>query len=225
MLIGNWMTKDPYTATPETSMMRASKIMKDKRVRGLSVVDEDGVLVGIVTDRDIKEASPSKATTLDVHELYYLLSEIKVKDIMSTNLVTIGPNDSVERAAVLMMDHKIGGLPVVDETGKLVGIISQSDVLKVLVTITGVLHGGLQFAVDLPDEQGTLGELVAFLNERNCRIMSILTAFEPEGAATRHVFIRLHDMDRALQKTMLDELKAKYKVLYTARDEAHQPLI
>lgn len=223
MLVGNWMSTDNVTATPDTSMMRASKIMKDKRVRGLSVVDEDGMLVGIVTDRDIKEASPSKATTLDVHELYYLLSEIKVKDIMSTNLVTITPGESVERAAVLMMDHKIGGLPVVDEKGKLVGIITQTDVFKVLISITGVLHGGFQFAVDLPDEQGTLGALVAMLNDHNARVMSILTSYD-EGAPTRQVFIRIQDMDKSLQKALMDDLNAHYKILYTVRDEVHQPL-
>ena len=187
MLVGNWMSKEPVSVTPETSMMRASKVMKDKRVRGLSVVDENGILLGIVTDRDIKEASPSKATTLDVHELYYLLSEIKVRDIMSTNLVTITPDDSVEKAAVLMMEHKVGGLPVVDGGGKLIGIITQSDVFHVIISITGVLHGGFQMAIDLPDDQGTLGGLVAVLNKHNARIMSILTAYEPEGAASRRV--------------------------------------
>ncbi len=225
MLVGNWMTTSPVTCTPETSMMRASKTLKDKHIRSLPVVDDKGQLVGIVTDRDIKEASPSKATTLDVHELYYLLSEIKVKDIMSTDLVTITPNDSVEKAALLIMDNKIGGLPVVEEGGKFVGVITQSDVLKVLVSITGVLHGGIQFGVDLPDEQGTLGELVAFLNSHQAKIMSILTAYEPEGTPSRQVFIRLQDMDRAPEKAMMEELKGKYKILYTLRDKEHKPII
>lgn len=224
MLVGNWMSKELVTVTPDTSMMRASKVMKDKNVRGLSVVDKDGYLLGIVTDRDIKEASPSKATTLDVHELYYLLSEIKVQDIMSSNLITIKAQDSVEKAAVLMLDNKIGGLPVVDDAGKLVGVITQSDVFKVLISITGVLHGGFQFSIELPDEQGTLGTLVALLNKHNARIMSILTAYEPEGAPTRQVFIRVQDMDKALQTAMMDELNSKYKVLFTLREEIQHSL-
>lgn len=220
MLVGNWMSKDPVTVTPETSMMRCSKVMKDKNVRGLSVVDDKGMLLGIVTDRDIKEASPSKATTLDVHELYYLLSEIKVKDIMSTNLITILETESVEKAAVLMLDNKIGGLPVVNDAGKLTGVITQSDVFKVLINITGVLHGGFQVAIDLPDEQGTLGGLVAVLNKHNARIMSILTAYEPdENAPTRRVFVRVQDMDKALQTAMLDELKANYSVEFALRED------
>lgn len=225
MLVGNWMSTTLVTVTPETSMMRASKTMKDKNVRGLSVVDDKGKLVGIVTDRDIKEASPSKATTLDVHELYYLLSEIKVKDIMSTKLVTILPDQSVEKAAVLMMENKVGGLPVVDKEGKLVGVITHTDVFNVLISITGVLHGGLQIAIDLPDEAGTLGGVVAVMNEHNARIMSILTAYEPENTPSRKVFIRIQDMDRALETKLMEELRSKYKILFTQREEKHPSLL
>ncbi|MBA4357575.1 MAG: hypothetical protein C0405_07600, partial [Desulfovibrio sp.] len=96
MLIENWMTKDVVTGAPETSMMKASKIMKEKGISRLPVVDERGVLLGIVSDRDIKEASPSKATTLDMHELYYLLSEIKLKDIMTKKVVTIKRGETVD---------------------------------------------------------------------------------------------------------------------------------
>ena len=89
MLISDWMTRDVITITPDRSMMKASKLMKDHNINRLPVVNEAGILVGIVTDRDIKEASPSKATTLDMHELYYLLSEIKAKDIMAKPPLTI----------------------------------------------------------------------------------------------------------------------------------------
>lgn len=224
MIIKDWMTKDVITVDPEASMMRAAKLMKEKGIRRLPVVDDKGKLVGILSDRDVKEASPSKATTLDVHELYYLLSEIKVKDIMSTKLITISPEESVEKAAILMMDHKIGGLPVVDKAGKLVGVITQTDVFNVLISITGVLHGGLQLAIDLPDEPGTLGGVIAVLNAHKARIMSVLTAYEPEGVASRKVFIRIQDMDRSLENKLLDELRAKYTILFTLRDEKHAAL-
>lgn len=221
MLVGNWMSTNPATITPDMSMMRASKIMKDTGALGLSVIDDNGILVGIVTDRDIKEASPSKATTLDVHELYYLLSEIKVKDIMSTRLLTIQADESVEKAAIIMMDNKIGGLPVVDEIGKLQGVITQNEVYEVLISITGVLHGGFQFAIDLPDDPGTLGNLIAMLNKHSARIMSVLTAYEPEGAPTRRVFIRVQYMDKALETAMMEEIKANYNLRFVLRDEQH----
>src|SRR5699024_3967428 len=137
MLIRDWMTTDVITATPETSMLKVSKMMKEYDIRRVPVVDAQNKVVGIVSDRDVKDASPSKATTLDMHELYYLLSEIKVRDIMTPDPVTVEVRDTVERVALLMEERAIGGLPVVDDEGSLVGIITDHDIFKVLVQITG----------------------------------------------------------------------------------------
>ena len=101
MLIKDWMTKDPFTINDDTSMIKAIHIMNEHRFRRLPVVSQ-GKLVGMVTDRDLKEASPSKATTLDVHELYYLLAELQVSEIMSRSPVSVSQDDTVERAAA---DH------------------------------------------------------------------------------------------------------------------------
>jgi len=218
MLVGNWMNTKPVTVSPETSMMRASKLMKDTKSQGLCVVEEGGRLVGIVTDRDIKEASPSKATTLDVHELYYLLSEITIKDIMTTKLLTVHTNESVEKAALMLQKHQIGALPVLDDEEKLVGILSQSDVFDVLIRITGVQHGGFQFSIDLEDIPGTMAELVDFLNKRHARIMSILTAYEPEEIKYRKVFVRIQDMSHSEQEKLLSELGEKYHIRYTLKE-------
>ena len=106
MLVKDWMTKDPVTITDETSMMKAIHLMKERRFRRLPVIRE-GKLVGMVTDRDLKEASPSKATTLDVHELYYLLAELHIKEIMTQNPLAVSPDDTVEHAAQLMLEHTI----------------------------------------------------------------------------------------------------------------------
>ena len=114
MLIKDWMAKNPVTITEDTSMIKAIHIMKERRFRRLPVVAQ-GKLVGMVTDRDLKEASPSKATTLDVHELYYLLAELQVQEIMSRNPVSVSQDDTVERAAQIMLEHTISGLPVVDD--------------------------------------------------------------------------------------------------------------
>jgi acetoin utilization protein AcuB len=114
MLIRNWMTRDPITVEPDTPMMDADHIMKENKIRGLPVV-KGKKLVGIVTDRDIKAASPSAATTLDMHELLYLLAKIKVKEIMTKDPITICEDDTVEEAAVMMLRHKISHLPVLSE--------------------------------------------------------------------------------------------------------------
>jgi len=218
MLVGVWMTKDVITVTPDVSMMKASKIMKDKKIRRIPVIDDKGKIMGIVTDRDIKEASPSKATTLDVHELYYLLSEIKVKDIMTPKPHTVRADSTVEIAAVTMLDNRVGGLPVVDDKDKVVGIITESDVFKVLIDITGVHQGGLQLAFRLSNEPGSLKAVLQDLRNKNARIISVLSSYQ---ADSRDVYIRIHDMEKSALNELIDELKSKHKMLYYARDVIH----
>ncbi|QLA17936.1 CBS and ACT domain-containing protein [Desulfolutivibrio sulfoxidireducens] len=220
MLIKDWMTKDPVVAKTGTSIMKAAKLMKENKIRRLPVVDDDGRLVGMISDRDIKEASPSKATTLDMHELYYLLSEIKVADIMTKKPLAITPDEPVERAAVIMMRNRIGGLPVVDAESKVVGIITDSDVFKVLISITGVLTGGVQMAFSLPNAEGGLKNVLDDLKAQDCRIMSILTSYPPAEQDKRHVYIRIQDLEDAPLQRLVDMLKGKYELLYWSRDNA-----
>jgi acetoin utilization protein AcuB len=118
MLVQHWMTRDVVTIEAETPFLEARLILKEKRIRHLPVVDR-GKLVGVVTDRDLKEAAPSGATTMDVYELNYLLLKMKVRDLIKRDAITIKPTNSVEKAAFLMHEHKIGCLPVVDQAGML----------------------------------------------------------------------------------------------------------
>ena len=155
MPVQNWMTTDVVSVGPDTSLLKVGKLMKDHHIRRIPVVDDNGQVVGIISDRDVRDASPSKATTLDMYEMHYLLAELKAKNIMTAKPITVKPTDTVEQAALIMLDNKVGGLPVVDDNGKLVGIISDHDVFKALVDITGARMGGLQFAIELPDQPGT----------------------------------------------------------------------
>lgn len=209
MLVQEWMTKEVLTITPETSMMKASRLMKDKKIRRLPVVDANMRVVGIVSDRDIKDASPSKATTLDMHELYYLLSELKIKDIMTKSPLCAEADDSVEGVALVMMERGFGGMPVVDKNRRLVGIITESDIFRVLVSITGVSSGGMQLAFELPSGRGTLRPVLDALRERGGSIISVLTSQETADAPTRRVYIRLRPMTdeqcRAMVETMRNE--------------------
>jgi acetoin utilization protein AcuB len=222
MLISHWMTKDVITVTPETSMMKASKLLKTHSIRRLPVVDEAGCILGIVSDRDIKEASPSKATTLDIHELYYLLAEIKVRDIMTRDPVSLHPGDTVEHAAMLMIEKNFGGLPVVDDDSKVVGIMTYSDVFKVLITITGIRYGGVQFAFELPNRPDGLDAVLEDITGHNVRIASILTFFPDENSEMRRVYIRILPTDREAENAVVDDIKSKYNLIYWARDTKPQ---
>jgi acetoin utilization protein AcuB len=209
MLVQEWMTRDVVSIGPDTSMMKASRLMKDKKIRRLPVVDDERRVIGIVSDRDIKEASPSKATSLDMHELYYLLSELKVKDIMTRAPVCAKANDSVEAVSLVMMDKGFGGMPVVDDEARLVGIITESDVFRVLVTITGVQTGGMQLAFELSTERGQLRPIFARLRDLGHGVVSVLTAHHPE-TASRRVYIRVRPIPAQEEKELAAQMQKEF---------------
>jgi len=129
-IVREWMTANPVTVEPKTTLPEAHKIMKDRRIRRLPVV-ENGRLVGIVTLGDIREAEPSDATTLSIFELHYLLAKLTIGEIMTREPITISPNATIREAAKLLLQNKIGSLPVV-QNDKLIGIITELDIFRVL---------------------------------------------------------------------------------------------
>jgi CBS domain-containing protein len=131
--VSEWMTSPVQSVAPAAPISEAHQRMKEFGIRRMPVVDH-GKLVGIITIGDIREASPSDATTLSIWEVNYLWSKLTVERVMSRHVRTVKPTDSVHDAAQIMLEHKIGGLPVVDDAGHLVGIITESDIFKLLVT-------------------------------------------------------------------------------------------
>ncbi len=221
MLIREWMTRDVFTVDPDSSMMKAARLMKDKNVSRLPVVDESGRLLGIISDRDIKEASPSKATTLDMHELYYLLSELKVKDIMTKNPFCMREDESIEGAAVMMADKNFGGMPIVDAGNKVVGIITDSDIFKVLIEITGAKSGGSQLAFELSADSSSIKGILTTLRELDARIVSVLTS-DNQASNTRRVYVRLYPLPAEQEKHVLETIKSKFPLLYVEQGIATQ---
>jgi len=217
MLVKDWMSEEVIVLDENASIMKASQIMKEHNIRRIPVVRQ-GKLVGIVSDRDIKETTPSKATSLDVHELYYLLAEVRVKDIMTPDPIHVKPEDTVEYAAVLMLENRISGLPVVDDEKRVVGIITQTDVFKLFVNITGIYQGPIQIGLEI-EESTTLDEVTALVVKQGARIVSILTYPEELDLARRQVFIRITDLEEDKFKTLLSELEKRYRVRYWARDD------
>lgn len=216
MLVRNWMTPNVITISPDTSLLKIGKLMRDHKVRRVPVLSSDGKLKGIVSDRDVRDASPSKATTLDMYEMHYLLAEIKASNIMTPNPITVKPDDTVEMAAMLMLDHKIGGLPVV-EHDRLVGIISEQDVFKALVNITGVREESFQVGFAIANRQGAMKPIFDLVRNRGGRILSVLSNNNNEGE--RHIFLRLKRLgSKEEENAMIEEIKEHCNVLYVARD-------
>jgi acetoin utilization protein AcuB len=131
MRVQDWMTAPPLTVSPETGVFEARRLMQERRIRHLPVAG-DGALLGILTDRDIRLNLPSPANTLSVWEVNYLLARLTVAEVMTRGVVTIGASRDVAAAAHLMLEHRIGALPVVED-GRLVGIITETDLLRALL--------------------------------------------------------------------------------------------
>jgi acetoin utilization protein AcuB len=167
------MTSPAVTITPGTPFQEALKLMRDKKFRRLPVVDGAGKVVGIVSERDLLHASPSPATSLSVWEVNYLLWKLKVSDIMTHNVLTINQNMPVEDAASLMVNHKIGGLPVVDDAGVIVGVITETDIFRAFVEMLGGGQPGLRLTVQVPPGAGTLARLSGKITEMGGLILSV----------------------------------------------------
>jgi len=213
MLIKDWMNPKVITIDANNSMQDAIKLMKKHGISMLPVMKK-GELVGIVTDRDLKRASASDATTLEVHELLYLISKIKVSDIMSKNPITIPFDYTIEEAAELMLKHKISGLPVTDHEGGLVGTLTKTDIFKCIISLTGVGARGIQIAFLLEDRPGSIKEVADVMRAYGGRMVSILTTYDRVPSGYRKAFIRMFGVKREHLAEMLEELRKKAKVLY-----------
>ncbi len=213
MLVRNWMSKAVITVDINDSMQDAMKLLKDNHISMLPVMKK-GKLVGIVTDRDLKRSSASDATTLEVHELLFLISKIKVKDIMSSNPITVPINYTIEEAAEVLLDHKISGTPVVDETGDVVGTITKNDVFRAMISLTGVGKRGIQFAFQVEDRPGSIKDVADIMRKFGGRMVSILSTYERVPQGYRKVYIRMYGVDRSKLEKLKGELKEKAAILY-----------
>lgn len=195
MFVRMWMTKDVITVSPDMPIMEARDVMKQHMVRRLPVV-KDEKLLGIVTQGDIQEAGPSGATSLSIWELNYLLARITVKEIMTPadELVTVSPDEPIEQAAHLMRKNKVGGLPVVQDTDKLVGIITESDIFDVFIELLGVRREGTRLTLELADRPGALLEALEVLRSHDANVLSIVTCEECRTSEDRNVVVLRMDL-------------------------------
>lgn len=131
-LVKNWMSRDVITVSPDATLPEVHQLLKEKRIRRLPVVDEEGELVGIITLGDVRGAEASPATSLSIWELNFLLNKLHVRQFMTPEPVTVPENATIGDAAQLMLTHRISGLPVLNDAGQLVGIITESDIFRMV---------------------------------------------------------------------------------------------
>ena len=179
MIIADRMKKNPVTATPEMSISEASAKMKAEKVHRLPVLDDEKNLVGVISEKDILLAAPSPASTLSTYEINYLLSRLKVRNIMSRNPATISSDTTIEEAVKLMVESDLSCLPVM-ENGYLVGIVSKSDLFKILLEMLGDKHKGIRVEALVEDKVGVVAGLSDKFTSAGINIISLGTIEGPE---------------------------------------------
>jgi acetoin utilization protein AcuB len=210
MLVKDRMTRELHTITPDATVSEALNLMQECNVRRFPVLDKKGHLIGIVLEKDLLYASPSPATSLSVYEIGYLLSKLKVEKVMSRDVITVSANAPLEEAARIMIDNKIGGLPVIEDQ-KLVGIITETDIFKVLLEMLGARESGVRITFGVHDEPGVLSKITSEIATLGGDIITLGTFCE-EGANCEEegiLMIKVSGVDKIVLVKMMEEIGAK----------------
>lgn len=170
MYVRQFMTSQVFTVSPEESIADTMVLMREKKINKLPVMDK-GKLVGFVTDGDLREVSPSPATTLSIFELNYLIAKTPIREVAVKKVITCQPDTKLEDAALLMREQKISGLPVLDD-GKLVGIITATDILDAFLDIMGFRSPGQRVVIETKDETGVMLDLAVTIKQQDVNIAS-----------------------------------------------------
>ena len=213
MLVKDWMTTNVITIDPEGTLPDAMQLMNEHHIRMLPVL-ENGKLVGILSDRDAKKAWASDATTLDKHELTYLLEQVKVKEVMTKKAISVPFDFTLAETAEVLAENHISGVPVTGHDGKLAGVITKDDLFREMVTLSGLKERGILFAVEVEDKPGTIRNVTDVIRKFGGRMASILISYDHAKEGCRRVYIRMYAVDRSRLGQLKDELKAAAKMIY-----------
>jgi acetoin utilization protein AcuB len=212
MYIGRIMHTDLITVSPKTTLVEAKKLVQQKQIDHLLVVNDQKKLVGIVSDRDLKKYWASPATSLSTHELNYLLEKVLVSMVMIKTVVTVPTNTTIERAALVMQQHRISALPVMED-GELAGIITSTDVMDVLLQAIGISDDSMRLSIFVKDSIGKLAEVTSSLRDAGVNIQSLFCWPEPKYQGITEIVLRINsqDGDKAISALTGKGFKVKSK--------------
>lgn len=213
MLVKYWMRKAVITASVEDSMQEVMGRMKEYFLNLVPVM-KGANLVGVITDSDIKRASASDATLLDVHELIYLLGRVKAKNIMTTPVIIVPPDFTLEETADLLLKNNISGAPVVDKKERILGTIGQRDIFRALVGLTGFKKRGFHIAVCIPDQPGEIKKITDIIVDHGGRLAGIITSYERAPAGKRNLYVRTYSLERPQMDVIIDKISQVGDLLY-----------
>jgi acetoin utilization protein AcuB len=207
MLVGERMSRPVIAVTPEDPINEVLAMFRNEHIRRAPVMKE-GKLVGIVSERDLLNASPSSATTLSVWELNYLISKVKVKNVMSKKVITVDADTPIEEAAKIMADKKIGGLPVVS-SGKVVGMITETDLFKILLELMGARQKATRVTVTVPDQPGELAKITRAIANNGGDFISF-GLFAGPDAHSRVVTFKVQGIKKEKIREVLHDIVLKF---------------
>ncbi len=207
MFVKDWMQKKVVTVGEDDPVLDAVHLMKEHNIRQLPVVKGDH-LTGIITEKDVKEFSPSRASSLDIYEMHNILAKATVKEAMSASVVSVHPENPIERAALILRDKRFGALPVVDNDQKLVGIITAVDVFDVFVEAMGMRTPGSRICIEVEDRPGAIADMTRIIKSFGINIISLATFYlKGENRGLRDVVYRVACDDPSKIASAVDALK------------------
>ena len=211
MFVAERMTKHPVTMTSDATVGEVDRVMKKNKFHRMIIVD-DGKLVGYLSDRDVMRVAPSPATSLSKFEIRELLDKLKARDIMQKKVVTVGEDATIEEAALIMYNNKVGGLPVISEVGKVVGIITATDILKTFVNVMGLPEGGkTRITLEVENKVGALAEISKIFADNGINLDSLITC--KQEAKKYDIVVRFDNVEHFSKvKSQLENLG--YKVIH-----------
>lgn len=212
MLVGKRMSHPVITVHPDTSMQAALDLMHKENIQRLPVVDKNGKLVGIISEKQLLKASPSDATSLSVWELKSLVNSIKIEKIMTKDITTVTEDTPIEEAARIMADSNVGGLPVVNGD-KVVGIITETDIFKILLEVVGARNSGIRLSALVPITRGILVDLTKSIFDIGGNIITVGT-FLGESTEDGEIVMKIEGVD---QKKLVNAVKPFVKKIIDIR--------
>ncbi|SPD72420.1 CBS domain protein [uncultured Desulfobacterium sp.] len=229
MLVKNWMSKPVITVDINDSMQKVISAFRENNINMIPVLDrgnlvgviterdvlKEGQLIGVITESDLKKATTSGKTSINVNELIYLAAtRIKLEGLVTRDPITVAEDLTVEETAEILLAKKISGVPVVNAQGALVGVITQHDLFRSLISLTGLRKRGIQLALRLKDKPGAIKEITDIIRNYGCRMSSILSSYERAPSGFRNVYIRFFQIDRKKLPLLQKEIEEKTKILY-----------
>lgn len=214
MFVAERMTKHPVTMTSDATIGEVDRVMKKYKFHRMIIVD-NGKLVGYLSDRDVMRVAPSPATSLSKFEIRTLLDKLSVKDIMQKKVVTVPESATIEEAALIMYQNKVGGLPVISEVGTVVGIITATDILKTFIEVMGLPGGGkIRMTLEVPNKIGVIANITKIFADNGVNLDSVITCRRDK---TYELVVRFEDRAEGFSEITAALEREGYKIRHTVK--------